>query len=143
MIIRIPQRAQDDCAICSVAMVMGHPYSYERVVAESDKYPKQNSDGKFSAWWKTYLHDEGFENVYCYFDGLRGLGQHGGKVVGLLGMDIPHRKSGHIVAVDEIGVVDPADNAPDHVPLDEYVWTRRLDGVVFHQEWLAVRKTNL
>ena len=47
---------------------------------------------------------------------------------------------GHLVAVDELGVVDPADNAPDHVPLDHYVWNRKQDGVVFHTEWLAVRK---
>jgi hypothetical protein len=37
MIIRIPQRTQDDCVICTLAMVMGPPYSYERVVAESAK----------------------------------------------------------------------------------------------------------
>ena len=57
----------------------------------------------------------------------------------MLGMDIPHLNRGHIVAVDEFGVVDPADNAPDHVPLDVYVRNRLQDAVVFHTEWLAVR----
>jgi hypothetical protein len=43
-------------------------------------------------------------------------------------------------AMDERGVVDPADNAPNHVPLGAYVRSRVQDGVVFHTEWLAVRK---
>jgi hypothetical protein len=79
--------------------------------------------------------------MYCYFDGLRALPQYGGDVVGMLGMDIPRLNRGHIVAVDELGVVDPADNAPDHVALDAYVRNRLQDGVVFHTEWLAVRKS--
>jgi hypothetical protein len=140
MIIRIPQRTQDDCAICTVAMVMGSPYTYERVLADSAKYPKITSDAKFPAWWETYFRDQDFENIYCYFNGLYALREQGGTVLGILGMDIPHLNRGHIVAVDELGVVDPADNAPDHVPLDHYVWNRRQDGVVFHTEWLAVRK---
>ena len=142
MIQRIPQRTQDDCAICTVAMVMGPPYSYERVFAECAKYPKRTADGKFSAWWETYFRDEGFESVYCYFNGLRALGQYGGAVAGMLGMDTPDLRSMHVVAVDELGVVDPADNAPDHVPLDAYVRNRLQDGVVFHTEWLAVRKVS-
>jgi hypothetical protein len=40
MIVRISQRTQDDCAICTVAMAMGSPYSYERVLADNVKYPK-------------------------------------------------------------------------------------------------------
>ncbi len=119
---------------------MGAPYSYERVLADSVKYPKISPEGKFSAWWETYLRDEGFENIYCYFNGLYALGSYDGAVVGLLGMDIPHLKRGHIVAVDEIGVVDPADNAPDHVALAGYVQNRLIDGAIFHEEWLAVRK---
>ena len=56
-------------------------------------------------------------------------------------MDIPHLSRGHIVAVNELGVVDPADNAPNHVPFDAYVRNRLQDGVVFHTEWLAIRKS--
>ena len=140
MITRIPQRTKDDCAVCTVAMVMGHPYSYERVLQDSSKYPKISPDGKFSSWWETYLRDEGFDTCYCHFNGLYALPDCGGSPVGLLGMDIPHLSAGHIVAVDEIGVVDPADNAPDHIPLRHYVRNRLDDGVVFHVEWLAVRK---
>src|SRR6202041_2665818 len=86
MITRIPQRTQDDCAICAIAMVMGPPYSYERVLADSVKYPRISSEGKFSAWWETYFQDEGFEGMYCRFDGLYALGEHGGVIVGMLGM---------------------------------------------------------
>lgn len=140
MITRIPQRTQEDCAICAVAMVMGPPYSYERVLADSAKYPKISYDGKFAAWWETYLRDEGFDGTYCHFEGLYALCNYGGAIVGLLGMDIPRLKRGHIVAVDEIGVVDPADNAPDHIVLPDYVRSRLFDAVVFHKEWLALRK---
>ena len=63
------------------------------------------------------MHDEDFDNIYGHFGGLYALEQQGGAVVGMLGMDIPHLNLGHIVAVDELGVVDPADNAHNHVPL--------------------------
>ena len=56
-------------------------------------------------------------------------------------MDIPHLKQGHVVAVDELGVVNPATNAPDHVSLDSYVRTRTKEGAIFHTEWLAVTGT--
>lgn len=140
MITRIPQRASNDCAICAVAMVMG--YSYERVQRDSSRYPKIAPDGTFPAWWETYFRDEGFESCYCRFDGLYALPAYGGAILGMLGMDIPRLAAMHIVAVDEIGVVDPADNAPDHVPLREYLLTRLDDGVVFHGEWLAVRRAS-
>jgi hypothetical protein len=141
MLIRIPQRTQDDCTICTVAMVMGAPYSYERVLADSAKYPKIASNGKFLSWWENYLSHEGFEGMYCRFEGLHTLGHYGGAIVGMLGMDIPHLRRSHLVAVDEFGVVDPADNAPDHVAFHDYVRSRNPDGVVFHEEWLAVRKS--
>lgn len=142
MIVRIPQRTQDDCVICTLAMVMGPPYSYERVLADSAKYPKLSPEGKFLGWWETYLVEEGFEGMYCQFDGLHSLKDYGGAILGMLAMDIPHLKSTHVVAVDELGVVDPADHAPDHVALSDYVQSRIPDGVVFHKEWLAVRKSS-
>jgi hypothetical protein len=46
----------------------------------------------------------------------------------------------HIVAVDEAGVFDPADNAPEHISLQQYVLNRLDDGVVFYDVWLAVRR---
>ena len=119
---------------------MGLPYTYERVQEDSEKYHKVAKDGKGLAWWEGYLRDEGFTAFYCKFAGLYALPLYKGDVVGILGMDIPHLKTGHVVAVNEVGAVDPADNAPDHVGLQEYVRNRVLDGVCFHIEWLAVTK---
>jgi len=41
---------------------------------------------------------------------------------------IPHLQMTHIVAVDELGVIDHADKAPDHVPVAEYLRNRKQDG---------------
>jgi len=54
-------------------------------------------------------------------------------------MDIPHLRKAHVVAADEMGIVDPADNAPDHVGFREYFRNRMAEGIRFHDEFLAVR----
>ena len=64
-----------------------------------------------------------------------------GKGSGMLSMDIRRLSRSHIGAGDELGVVDPADNTPDHVALRDDVRSRIPGGVVFHEEWLAVRKS--
>lgn len=144
MIVRIPQRTQTDCDICTVAMVMaallGEAYSYERVLEDTRRYPKINADGRFSAWWETYFCDQGLDSRYFAFDGLYSLPDFHGSIVGMLGMYIPRLKIGHIVAVDDVGVIDPADHAPDHVTLADYILSRTLDGVMFQDIWLGVRK---
>jgi hypothetical protein len=53
----------------------------------------------FLSWWESYFNDEGFDGMYCRFGGLYALDQYGGSIVGMLGMDIPHLKMMHIVAV--------------------------------------------
>lgn len=140
MIVRIPQRTKEDCAICVVAMVMGHPYSYERVQKDSMKYAKVLPDGNFNPWWESYLRDKGFEPVCRPFRDLYCLPHFGGSVVGLLGMNIPHIKWGHIVAVDELGVIDAADGAPEHMEVAEYIFSRKAQGFVFHSEFLLVKR---
>jgi hypothetical protein len=137
---RIPQIERTDCAICVAAMAMGHPYTYERVLRDSDKYPKVLENGKYHAWWELYLRDEGFRACYRPFLDLYQLPRFYGRVVGLLGMDIPHIQWGHIVCVDEIGIIDPADGAPDHIDIGQYVLDRRAQGVIFHSEFLAVER---
>lgn len=138
MIRRIAQRQQDDCAICVVAMLMEPLHYYDRVCIESGKYEKNGPSGKFYAWWESYLTDNGFRLCYRPFMDLYELPRFGGRVVGVLGMDMPQLRFSHIVCVDEIGVVDPADGAPDHIELAEYVLSRRAHGAVFHKEFLAV-----
>lgn len=58
---KISQRTKEDCVICVLAMVMGPPYSYERVLQDSKKYRQVDDQGRFVAWWTDYLRDEGFE----------------------------------------------------------------------------------
>jgi hypothetical protein len=140
MITRIQQRTKDDCAICTVAMVMGLPFSYERVLSDRRSYALVGETGLFLPWWETYLRDNGFEISRCRFDGLYALPAYNGSVLGILSMDIPRLRAGHVVAVDEAGVIDPADGAPGHVPVQEYVASRLPDGVAFHDEWLAVKQ---
>jgi hypothetical protein len=140
MIERVPQRTETDCAICAVAMVMGPPYSYERVLRDSGKYPQVLENGKFHAWWEPYFRDERFRAVYRPFLDLYDLPRFRGRVVGLLGMTISHMKMGHIVGVDELGIIDSADNAPDHIEIGEYVLSRKSQGFSFHAEFLAVER---
>jgi hypothetical protein len=138
MIRRIAQRQQNDCAICVVAMLMMPLRDYDRVCLDSSKYEKNAPGGKFYAWWESYLTDNGFLLCYRPFMDLYELPRFCGRVVGVLGMDMPHLRSSHIVCVDEIGVVDPADGAAAHVDLVEYVLSRRAQGTIFHEEFLAV-----
>jgi hypothetical protein len=140
MIQRISQRTKDDCAICTVAMVMGQPYTYERVSKDSANFPTSTVGGKFLAWWETYLVLEGFEKAYRPFNDLYRLPDTSGNVRGILGMDIPHLRWRHVVAVDELGIIDPAAGAPEHISVQEYVFSRSPQGVRFDDEFLAVRK---
>jgi len=148
MISRIPQRTQDDCTICVVTMViaalLGSAYTYDRVLADSRKYCKTGDSGMFSAWWETYFQDEGLHCCYCRLNGLCSFSRYSGEVVGLLLMEVlnlkPGQRVGHVVAIDEYGVVDPADNAPDHIALDAYIEGRTHHGFAFESEWLAVSR---
>jgi hypothetical protein len=78
----------------------------------------------------------------CYrpFLDLYQLPRFSRRVVGLLGMDNPHRQVAHIVCVDEIGIIDPTDGAPDHIDIGQYVLNRRAQGIIFHSEFLAVER---
>jgi hypothetical protein len=118
-------------------MVMGPPYTYERVLADSDRYAKTTGGGRFILWWEIYLRDEGFQTAYRPFSELYSLPRLGGGGAGLLYMYLTRLRKGHVVAVDEMGVIDPADNAPAHVAIRDYVLMCRPDAV-FDQEFLEV-----
>jgi hypothetical protein len=117
-------------------MVTGLPY--ERVLEASERYPRITIDGKFLAWWETYLREEGFELIYRPTSELHLLALN--NAARIVGMDIPHLKRVHVVAADEMGIIDPADSAPDHIGFAEYFLTRTAEGARFHAEFLAVRK---
>ncbi len=119
---------------------MGQPYSYRRVLRDSAKYPAATRDGKFQAWWETYRAAEGFQAVYRPFADLYQLPAFGGRVLGILAMMVPHLSMEHVLAVDEGGIVDPADNAPDHIAIGEYVVNRLGDGFKFDEVFPAVQK---
>ncbi len=140
MIERISQRTETDCAICTVAMVMGPPYSYERVLRDSAKYPEVLENGKFRAWWEPYLRTEGFQAVYRPFLDLYNLPRFRGRLVGLLGMTITQMEKRHIVAADEIGIIDPAGEAPDHIEIGTYIMDRKSQGFTFDDDFLAVER---
>lgn len=139
MIRRIPQRTIDDCVICTVAMVMGSPYHYERVLAESTAFPRLNADGKHFEWWRAYLTREGFDTCYRPWSDLYQLYRYGGQVVGIVNLQSHEIRQGHAVAVDELGIVDPCDGSPDHQDIGQYVLDRRAAGFEFISEFMAVR----
>ena len=58
-------------------------------------------------------------------------------------MMVPHLRMGHVVAVDEVGIIDPADNPPEHLAVEECVVNRLSDGFKFDEVFLAVQKGTL
>jgi hypothetical protein len=139
----------DDCVICVAAMVMGSPYNYERVLKDSSKYQKVDTNGKYIPWWETYLMDEGFNlhhwrwsesdlnAISTFISRLRE------EAAGILTMNLPGVQRRHIVAVDSMGVVDPAVGAPPHESLDRYISERKSQGVIFDDQYFvtAIRGT--
>jgi len=87
-----------------------------------------------------YLVDEGFQTVYRPFLDLYKLSDFGGGVLGILVLMNDRLRKGHVVAVDEIGIIDPADNSPDHVAIQDYIVSRLGDGFRFDEVFLAVQK---
>ena len=114
--------------------LLGSEYGYERVLKDSRGYKQANADGTFSAWWETYLRDKGLDGCYCAFAGLSSLADFGGSIVGMLGMEIPRLRVVHLVAVDEVGVVDPA-QAPTPSPIS----TARVVAAI-RSAWLSVEQ---
>src|SRR6266478_5876569 len=110
MMEKIPQRTKDDCTICVLAMVMGPPYNYERVLEDGKRYARTDSEGHTVAWWQNYLKDEGYEVEQKPLSDLRSFSD----LVSIpedsramLVFRIPHMRIGHIVAIDRFGVIDP------------------------------------
>ena len=132
---RVPQRELTDCAICSVAAVLG--YSYERV-QEARRKRYGHFDDR-TAWWEHYLADEGPSCRYLAMTALDIIIPiNGGAVVGLLVMQQHRLRASHIVAIDELGFVDPSDGFPDHVPFDRYPLVKSAQGFTFDEEFLAI-----
>lgn len=141
---KISKRTKDDCVVCVLAMVMGQPYTYERVLQGSKKYPKTNAAGQTIAWWKDYLSDEGFEVAMRplsdpkSFSDLASLPEESRA---MLVFQIPHMKIGHIEAIDQFGVVDPQDHPAEYRSVDDFCGIFRVKGWRLYSAhfWLLLR----
>jgi len=142
---KISQRTEADCVVCVLAMVMGQPYTYERVLEDSEKYPKTNAAGQTIAWWKDYLSDEGFEvemrplSDPKSFSDLACLPEDS---QAMLVFQIPHMKIGHIVAIDKFGVIDPQDHPAEYRSVDDFCGIFRAMGWRLYSAhfWLVRRR---
>jgi hypothetical protein len=140
MLTRVPQRIWGDCQIAIVATVMGQPYTYERVLADQERYPKFNSDGSFSAWYETYLRDSGFHNEYRLLSEADALVETG-RVAGILTLAPTIGRIGHVVAIDECGFINTSTNWPERIPsLNDLLYEYSRLGVQYlpDREFLAV-----
>jgi hypothetical protein len=144
---KISQRTKDDCVICVLAMVMGPPYTYERVVQDSKKYQWTDKEGRSLAWWIDYLKEEGFEIEQRPLSDLKlfsDLASLPGDSRAMLVFQIPHMKMGHIVAIDRFGVIDPQDHPAEYTSVDDFRFIFRIEGWRLYSPplfWL-VRKRN-
>lgn len=135
---RLPQRAIDDCAICSVAAVLGYPY--EQV--QKDRTERYSQFDGRTAWWEQYLEDEGPACQYRSLMTLEAMLGRGGEIVGLHVMQQHQLRAGHVVAIDELGYVDPSDGFSDHVPFEQYPLIQAGRGFVFERDFLAISNRN-
>ncbi len=117
MMEKISQRTEDDCVVCVLAMVMGPPYTYERVLEDSKKYPRRDVEGRTIAWWIDYLKNKGFEIELRPLLDLRSFSDLASipeDSRAMLVFQIPHMKMGHIVAIDRFGVIDPQERPAEY-----------------------------
>ena len=99
---------------------MGPPYTYERVSKDQNRYSKVSAEGLHFSWWETYLRDEGFPNQYHSLPDLSPAVQAGEIVVIVMLAPVIAGNRGHLIAVDELGCINPATNWPKRIPtLDE------------------------
>jgi hypothetical protein len=122
---KVSQRTGDDCLICVLAMVMGPPYTYERVSRDSQKYRHTDDQGRFVAWFADYLRDEGFEAEHRPISDLRTFSDLASLPEGrraMLVFRMPHLKINHVVAIDHRGIIDPQrdDNSSNYQTVEEF-----------------------
>jgi hypothetical protein len=109
-VVRVNQRQMDDCAICTAAMVLS--YSYERVVEDRRRYSQLDDK---SGWWEWYFRDEGRWVEYVPLKERGVIQASGSNDLGVLVMTHPTLRVGHVVVMDELGVIDPADGFAEHL----------------------------
>jgi hypothetical protein len=146
MMEKISQRTHDDCTVCVVAMVMGPPYTYERVLRDSEKYPKADREGHGLAWWKDYLNDEGFQAELRPLSDPRSfsdLASLPDDSRAMLVFRIPHPRTGHIVAIDSFGVIDPQENPAGYRSISDFCGIFHVEGWRLYSAhfWLVQKRS--
>ena len=133
-VVRVNQRGQDDCAICTTAMVLG--YSYKRVLHDRQQLYPQFDDK--TAWWEWYFQDEGRWVAYLPLDEFHVVQIKGSSVLGVLHLTHPTLQVAHVAVIDELGVVDPSDGFPDHMAFGIWMAVKMSQGFVLDSDFLAV-----
>lgn len=133
---RVEQQRENDCTIAVVASVMGPPFTYERVLRDNPGYAQDKS-----AWWETYLWKAGFPNRYYPVSCLHFAQRE--EIVGILTLVPIQGQTGHVVAIDELGVINPAMRWPERLRdvddlLREYRRIKGFDVYVSESDFLAV-----
>ena len=114
-------------------MILG--YAYERV--EADRTELAQFDDR-TAWWEHYLWDAGCPNGYRPLADIDVVLAVGTPLVGLLAMQSHRHEAAHVVANDEVGVLDPSDGFPEHKGWSMFPALKRSQGFTLDSEFLAV-----
>jgi len=114
----------------------GDKVSAGEVIAEieTDKATMEWESPEDGTLTEIYVEEGGKVNVG---DKIAFIAGEGEEAAGILTMTLPREQKRHIVAVDSMGVVDPADDAPPHESLDRYILKRKLQGIIFDDQWFV------
>ncbi len=125
-------------------MVMGMPYTYEKVLGDSKKYAWTDGESRSLPWWREYLLDEGFEVTYPPLTDLRSFSDFASlaeNTCALLVFQIPREQRGHIVAIDRHGIIDPMNNPAFYQSVQDFSAIFRIEGWRFyHANYWAIRR---
>jgi len=138
-VVRIDQRTMDDCAICTVAMVLGD--TYEQVFA--DRWGRYAQVDNKTSWWELYFDEEGRRVKYLPLAERKVVQVNDSNVLGVLGLSHPTARKGHVVVLDELGVVDPATGLPEHMGFARWRAARMSQGFVLDSDFLAVSERRI
>jgi hypothetical protein len=90
------------------------------------------------SWWTEYLLEQGHPYEYRPLSDIYLVQTAGATVVGLIVLQNYWIQVAHIVAIDEMGVLDPSDGLPDHMAWSTYYNQRQRQGFIFDSDFLAV-----
>ena len=115
-------------------MVLG--YAYERV--REDRTRRYGPLDDKTAWWEWYFQDEGRAVEYLPLSQLHVVQGKDSDFLGVLVANNAMLEAAHIVVVDELGVIDPADGFPDHLTTAQWETLRAAQGFVLDSEFLVI-----